>query len=280
MLLVSVHHDRPMDAYGSRKVGTFTGEPRLRGMKIATPCHESWDAMTAAEGGRHCDSCDRTVVDLTSLTPDQARVTFNHDLPQRAQAGERICVRARTDARQRLLSPTQRMLTNAFAGMLAVVTAGALGHGPMLGAAESTPSPAPSADPIPKEGEPDHVIMGKIAMGDAYAPAPVPVEPDSITMGEMCVAPPPPVTEITIDGVATQVAAEKGQQLGFLLTEAEGRWQENMMVPMIAPRFTLKVAAGKGAAYQILMDSILTGPQGGVTDIDLVTRIIALIEKP
>lgn len=32
---------------------------------IPRPCHEDWNAMTPNEKGRHCSSCDKTVVDFT-----------------------------------------------------------------------------------------------------------------------------------------------------------------------------------------------------------------------
>jgi TonB family protein len=33
-----------------------------------SPCHEDWQQMTPAPGGRHCASCDRVVVDFTRAT--------------------------------------------------------------------------------------------------------------------------------------------------------------------------------------------------------------------
>lgn len=38
---------------------------------IAEPCHEKWNAMTASEQGRFCNSCQKTVVDFTRMTDRQ-----------------------------------------------------------------------------------------------------------------------------------------------------------------------------------------------------------------
>jgi hypothetical protein len=38
---------------------------------IPEPCHENWDTMLPNEKGRHCLSCQKTVVDLTAMTDAQ-----------------------------------------------------------------------------------------------------------------------------------------------------------------------------------------------------------------
>lgn len=37
------------------------------------PCDEPWESMHPTEQGRHCDRCDKTVVDLTGRTRREAR---------------------------------------------------------------------------------------------------------------------------------------------------------------------------------------------------------------
>lgn len=40
-------------------------------LSIPTPCHEDWDKMTPTEKGRHCQSCEKEVVDFSLLSDQQ-----------------------------------------------------------------------------------------------------------------------------------------------------------------------------------------------------------------
>ena len=37
-------------------------------IEIPNPCHEDWNKMTPNKNGRHCVSCDKTIVDFTKMT--------------------------------------------------------------------------------------------------------------------------------------------------------------------------------------------------------------------
>jgi hypothetical protein len=50
--------------------------PGLFKLKIAKPCHENWDAMTVAENGRHCLSCNKNVIDFSILSNEQIQNYF------------------------------------------------------------------------------------------------------------------------------------------------------------------------------------------------------------
>ena len=71
---------------------------------ISNPCHENWDAMTPQSGGRHCDECDKTVIDFTGLTNDEISTYLTE------HAGEKICGRFSSDQLndQTITSPTQK----------------------------------------------------------------------------------------------------------------------------------------------------------------------------
>ncbi|WP_426486513.1 hypothetical protein [Flavobacterium sp. 2] len=43
---------------------------------IPEPCHENWDKMTPIENGRFCLSCSKTVVDFTSMLPEEIQHFF------------------------------------------------------------------------------------------------------------------------------------------------------------------------------------------------------------
>ncbi len=44
-------------------------------INVPSPCHENWDKMTPAEKGRHCSSCNKTVIDFSAYT-DRELVEF------------------------------------------------------------------------------------------------------------------------------------------------------------------------------------------------------------
>lgn len=46
--------------------------PILEDVRIASPCHESWDAMAGGERVRHCGSCDLDVFNLSGMTREEA----------------------------------------------------------------------------------------------------------------------------------------------------------------------------------------------------------------
>ncbi|WP_264552415.1 hypothetical protein [Flavobacterium sp. N2038] len=43
---------------------------------IPKPCHENWDKMMPKENGRFCMSCSKTVVDFTSMLPEEIQHFF------------------------------------------------------------------------------------------------------------------------------------------------------------------------------------------------------------
>ena len=46
---------------------------------IPEPCHENWDKMTPKENGRFCMSCSKTVIDFTSMLPDEIQHFFTQN---------------------------------------------------------------------------------------------------------------------------------------------------------------------------------------------------------
>lgn len=56
-------------------------------LKVASPCHESWDNMTGDERVKFCGACERPVYNLSSLT--------GHEIAEliRNTEGKRTCVR-------------------------------------------------------------------------------------------------------------------------------------------------------------------------------------------
>jgi hypothetical protein len=62
---------------------------RKHKITIPEPCHENWDEMTPNENGRFCMSCSKTVVDFTSMLPEEIQHFFIQN------KNEKICGRFR-----------------------------------------------------------------------------------------------------------------------------------------------------------------------------------------
>lgn len=95
-----------------------------------------------------------------------------------------------------------------------------------------------------------------------------------------CRAVPPPVANpavvtVVVGDQTTTCTAEQGAAAAAIIGEAAGRWEAERMLPRIAPSHVLRDAQGR--SYQILMGTILVGPEGSISDRDLVQRLIAAV---
>ena len=52
-------------------------------ISIPKPCHENWDSMHPREQGRHCDACDKTVIDFTEKSEKEISEYFEKHPNQR-----------------------------------------------------------------------------------------------------------------------------------------------------------------------------------------------------
>lgn len=72
-------------------------------LHIPEPCHENWDAMTPQDKGRHCQSCNKVVVDFSVMTDRQVLDYFKN-------AQGNTCGRFHNDQLQRPLIEPQKQL--------------------------------------------------------------------------------------------------------------------------------------------------------------------------
>jgi hypothetical protein len=79
-------------------------------LPIVQPCHESWDDMDGAGSVRHCESCDESVHELSSLSEGEARAFLAE------HGAAKPCIRYRIDGAGRIL----------FAVALSVAASGCL----------------------------------------------------------------------------------------------------------------------------------------------------------
>jgi hypothetical protein len=145
--------------------------PLLRGVRVAAPCHESWDAMPGSDRVRSCARCQHKVYNLSELTTDEAETLLR-------SAEGRLCVRfyrradgtvMTKDCSVGVTARRSKRLAQATAGVAAAVgTAAALlrpqpTEAPIVG---KMALPVIQTMPAP---EPPHVRMGRATMG-AVAP--------------------------------------------------------------------------------------------------------------
>jgi hypothetical protein len=187
----------------------------LEDIKIASPCHASWDGMKGDDRVRHCGSCQKNVYDLSNMTRDDAEA-----LLQKTEG--RVCVRfyrrsdgtvltqdcpvglARVRRRLALIGAGVAAglgLIAAFFGLRRDETPHFMGDpslpiGTRIDAEQgdvSTPEDHPmmGAMVAPPQDEP-HVVMGRMRAPDPEELAP--------TMGELYVAPQDDVAPVDSTG--------------------------------------------------------------------------------
>src|SRR5580658_5897370 len=54
-------------------------KPKLT-LSVPKPCNNDWEKMTANEKGRHCSSCNKTVIDFSNYS-DKELVEFFKNIP-------------------------------------------------------------------------------------------------------------------------------------------------------------------------------------------------------
>ena len=132
----------------------------LRGVSVAAPCHESWDAMPGTDQVRSCERCQHKVYNLSEMSASEAE-----SLIQSAEG--RLCVRFYRRADGTVMTKDcpvgttairQKRIAQATAGVAAAVgAASALSRpSPTL----STPLPVIQTTPQPRMG---HMVMGAMA---------------------------------------------------------------------------------------------------------------------
>jgi len=145
--------------------------PMLDDIRVASPCHERWDAMTGDEQARFCGSCRKNVYNLSSMTREAAEALV------RSKEGD-LCVRffRRTDGT--ILTADcpvgvrrKRVQLVAAAGAVTALAAGAVGlafaQTGSAAAPVSTPVAAPVvAHPVGVPGAPIGEIQGQMVQGD------------------------------------------------------------------------------------------------------------------
>jgi hypothetical protein len=79
-------HERRPEMNPAHRGGLMAATDPLTGLRVASPCDMSWEAMEGNDRARHCSKCRLTVYDISGMTRDEAAALI------RAREG-RLCVR-------------------------------------------------------------------------------------------------------------------------------------------------------------------------------------------
>jgi hypothetical protein len=84
-------------------------------ISIPEPCGESWQNMTPVQGGRHCDVCEKCIVDFTQSSDKEIWKAY--------QKEGKICGQFRADQLNRLIAtPREKRVPMGIAVALALTT--------------------------------------------------------------------------------------------------------------------------------------------------------------
>jgi hypothetical protein len=82
-------------------------------LRIPEPCHQDWNDMQPNEKGRHCNACQKTVVDFTSMSDQEILQYMN----RAKRDGANVCGRARnSQLSRRLVVPNAPLIRNGLPG--------------------------------------------------------------------------------------------------------------------------------------------------------------------
>lgn len=83
--------------------------PKKIQLNIPKPCHEDWDSMTPVDKGKFCGSCQKQVIDFSSMSDRQVAEFFRKPVFSSSKDGY-VCGRFRTDQLDRDLEIPKKRL--------------------------------------------------------------------------------------------------------------------------------------------------------------------------
>lgn len=129
----------------------------IKTISIPSSCHQSWNQMTSAEGGRHCQHCCKTVVNFAAMT-DAEIISY-------LATNKGVCGRFET---QQLNNLNHKLYADNLSqigwGKRIVVMLGLMGPIVLRAGAQTKPEMAIVADSVKKTSLVDH-IKGDIVLG-------------------------------------------------------------------------------------------------------------------
>ena len=126
--------------------------PKSLQIHIPEPCHENWQNMTPKEQGRFCGSCQKTVVDFSTMTDKEM-------LDYISKASHHVCGRFSNDQLNKDIKITDNKKRFSFAYLLNVLLATLL-----VTEANAQVKPVKKKKPPVHNIEPAPIIMGTMAV--------------------------------------------------------------------------------------------------------------------
>jgi hypothetical protein len=120
-------------------------------ISIPQPCHEDWQKMTAAEQGKFCGACQKTVVDFSTMSDGEIVRLFE-------QKKGKLCGRFTTTQLERPIEPTKIYKTNWFKWVMQLIVPMVVFTKSSFGQKKGTKQPVTNAETNM------HITMGKPAM--------------------------------------------------------------------------------------------------------------------
>ena len=148
-----------------------TWVPGAMQLTIDSPCDEPWDSMEPRSGGRFCQRCQHTVLDLSKMTRAQAERVI-----RATPEGERICINMAVDPLDApIFRPEPRRARHFVGGLVLVAALTAGGCGASHGEDSREPPQIAHLEP-----EPPGVVGIPMTPVDTNAPSPV-TQPEIVT---------------------------------------------------------------------------------------------------
>lgn len=175
--------------------------PLVAQARIASPCHEAFEAMDGEGAIRHCGRCDQEVFDLVQMTLAQAEALIA------SRAGGKTCARLHRRSDGTLMFADCEVGAQGIrARRIGLAVAGAILGASALAAAHAPPSPATT----PHTHAPSvHLPSGLHGVHYVHDPSAPPPQVEAV-MGQMIAAPPVPSVPFSLGPALARPGGMRG----------------------------------------------------------------------
>ncbi len=144
---------------------------QIHQLNIAEPCTENWSEMTPNSKGRHCDQCEKTVIDFTGKTDRQI-------INEMKQANGSVCGRLRQSQTGKNIQLDYEFVRNTKWKTFGLMIAGLMGTGTSYAQVPPESSPIEQmqligeVDYLPTTTEQKNIVSGRVLDEESGEPLP------------------------------------------------------------------------------------------------------------